>query len=228
MPRKTATAATTQTEGRSYRGASAESRRADRRNKLLDAALQCFGHQGYHATSVRNLCQTAGLTERYFYESFPRSDALLMALYDTLTRQLETRVLEQIDSARPDPLAMSRAALEAYFAFNENPRVARVTHLEILGVNADIDRRYRASMQRFASLIASVLNDAAPVPDAKAAQQQLVAAGLVGAAVQITTQWFLDDYRASRAEVVASTHLLFSAVLAHRTQTAGRVKRLRR
>jgi AcrR family transcriptional regulator len=227
MPRKSATAPTTQTEGRSYRGASAESRRAGRRNKLLDAALECFGHKGYHATSVRSICQTAGLTERYFYESFPRSDALLMALYDTLTQQLETRVLSLVDAARPDPLAMSRAALDAYFAFNENPRVARVTHLEILGVNADIDRRYRASMQRFASLIASVLNDAAPDADTNKAQQHLVATGLVGAAVQITTQWFLDDYRASRAEVVASAHRLFSAVLAQQAPASEPAKRRR-
>lgn len=225
MPRKTATAATTQTEGRSYRGASAESRRAERRNKLLDAALECFGRQGYHASSVRSICQTAGLTERYFYESFPRSDALLLALYDTLTQQLETRVMAQMEAARPDPLTMWRAALDTYFAFNENPCVARVTHLEILGVNADIDRRYRAVMQRFAGLIVNMFNDATPGADATAAQQHLVATGLVGAAVQITTQWFLDDYRASRADVVASAHRLFSAVLAQQAPTSKSLKR---
>jgi len=40
---------------RTYRGECLVARRAERRSKLLDAALECFGTAGYHATSVRGI-----------------------------------------------------------------------------------------------------------------------------------------------------------------------------
>lgn len=200
---------------RTYRGESLDVRRTERREKLLTAALDCFGTAGYHATSVRNICHTAGLTERYFYESFPHSEALLQALYEQLTRTLEIEIIKAIDDAKPDAVAMSRAALDVYYRRNEDPRIARVTHFEILGVSSTIDHSYRQCMGRFAQMIANVMDAVAPVANRTPQQLELTSAGMVGAVVQITMHWAMSEYRASRAEVVESALLLFSALVGH-------------
>ncbi|MPY81303.1 MAG: TetR family transcriptional regulator [Actinophytocola sp.] len=61
-------------------GLSAVDRRAQRRAQLLAAGLEVFGTVGYAGTSVRQICRVAGLTERYFYESFGAREGLLLAI----------------------------------------------------------------------------------------------------------------------------------------------------
>ena len=63
-----------------------------RRERLLDAALRVYGTRGYHSTTVKAVCDAAGLTERYFYESFPNGEALFLALY----RDVSVKALERI------------------------------------------------------------------------------------------------------------------------------------
>jgi AcrR family transcriptional regulator len=53
--------------GRSYGGESANDRLARRRRQLLDAGLELFGTTGYRATTVRQLCREARVSDRYFY-----------------------------------------------------------------------------------------------------------------------------------------------------------------
>ena len=206
---------TTHVRRRTYKGESLDVRRAERRTKLLDAALECFGTAGYHGTSVRSVCQAAGLTERYFYESFAHSEALLEALYEKLSNDLEARIVAAVDGAAPDPVAMSHAALDVYYRHCEDERVARVTHFEILGVSPAIDRCYRTRMGRFAKLIAGVMQAVAPVAQRTPVQMELMSTGMVGAVVQITMHWVMSGYRASRADVVESALMLFSALVGH-------------
>ena len=70
---------------RSYRGQSQEQRRAERRSRLVAGAIAVYGERGYHQATVKAVCEAAGLTERYFYESFANSEALLIDSYNTVT-----------------------------------------------------------------------------------------------------------------------------------------------
>ncbi len=208
---------------RTYRGTRLEERRATRRAQLIDAGLACFGSVGYQASSVRAICAEAGLTERYFYESFPHSEALLCAVYDHLIEQLFARAVIALEGAGREPAAMAHAVLEVYFQFNEDPRIARVTHFEILGVSDTVDQRYRQAMDRFAELF---VNTALPMTPKRPAgvQTPLVAIGLVGAVVQIAMQWSLSGYRLPRDTVVRSAASLFEAVIQHTLKPSRRGK----
>jgi len=69
---------------RSYRGQSQEQRRAERRGRLIAGAIAVYGERGYHQATVKAVCEAAGLTERYFYESFANSEALLIDSYNAV------------------------------------------------------------------------------------------------------------------------------------------------
>lgn len=47
---------------RSYRGQSQEQRRAERRQRLIAAAIDVYGERGYHNATVKAVCEAAGLT----------------------------------------------------------------------------------------------------------------------------------------------------------------------
>jgi AcrR family transcriptional regulator len=54
-----------------------------------------MANSGYRNTTVKAVCEAAGLTERYFYESFANSEALLVAAFDTVSRRVFT-CLEEV------------------------------------------------------------------------------------------------------------------------------------
>jgi len=57
----------------------ASRRRGDARGRLLDVALREFRQQGYAATSVDDLCRSAGVTKGAFFHHFESKDALAVA-----------------------------------------------------------------------------------------------------------------------------------------------------
>ena len=202
------------TPGRAYGGVPADERVAARRQRLLDAGLELFGTTGYHGTTVRALCAEAGLTARYFYESFPSTEALLIAVYRHWTDHLHDRLATAIAEAAPtDPTdrgadeAVVRHALDAVFASIEDPRVLRVCWLEVLGVSPAVDETYITGIGRFDDLVAGVL--AARAPHVDPDRLHLLAVALVGAVIQTAVRWLLDGQHQPREVLVDVTTLLF-------------------
>src|ERR1700761_669427 len=113
---------------RPYRGVSATDRRDQRRQRLIDAGLQLFGTRGVAAVGIVDVCAEAGLTKRYFYESFASIDALADAVFEHVTGNLVAVVAPAIEAgAGRDP----RPALTAYTrALLSDPRVVRLHAVE--------------------------------------------------------------------------------------------------
>ncbi|MDQ2636910.1 MAG: TetR/AcrR family transcriptional regulator [Actinomycetota bacterium] len=57
-------------------------RQALRRDELVSAGVALLGSEEGPALTVRAVCRAAGLTERYFYESFADRDEFVRAVYD--------------------------------------------------------------------------------------------------------------------------------------------------
>lgn len=74
-----------------WSGVSLEDRQAQRRERLIAAGVQLLGEESGPALTVRAVCREAGLTERYFYESFSDRDEFVRAVYDDVcTRAMST------------------------------------------------------------------------------------------------------------------------------------------
>ena len=188
---------------RIYRGSPGAERASQRRAQLVAAGMKRFGSAGYQEVSVRAVCVEAGLTERYFYESFENREELLGAVYLTAIASLDAAVQAAIvEGASVE--ARTRAGLNAYFGFmKRHPAVARVILFEVLGVNGAIDGMYREVMSQFARLLSERL---------ELGKARLLASGLVGAAVHIAMQWVLGGYQQRQRTVVDSCVRIFLAV----------------
>jgi len=66
----------------------------DARERLLAAALEQFTRQGYAATSVRELCQAAGVTKPVLYYYFKSKEGLYLQLMEESYAQFETILTE--------------------------------------------------------------------------------------------------------------------------------------
>ncbi|HET9876519.1 MAG TPA: TetR/AcrR family transcriptional regulator, partial [Mycobacterium sp.] len=67
---------------RRWSGVPLPDRQALRRGELIAAGVQLLGDERGPALTVRAVCRRAGLTERYFYESFADRDEFVRAVYD--------------------------------------------------------------------------------------------------------------------------------------------------
>jgi AcrR family transcriptional regulator len=196
---------------RRYRGVPVADRRAGRRERLEEAGLQVFGEVGYHGATVRMICARAGLTERYFYESFANSEDLLCAVYARHMALQQQRILAAVGAAAGEPRRMMEAGLRAFFELaRENPAGARVQFVEVLGVSPRVDRLYRQSVENFAGMLRTLnrtLPGALPASD-----EETLSVGLVGAAVGIASRWVLTGFSQPLESVLHTTLVIFAGV----------------
>lgn len=192
---------------RRYRGAEADERRAQRREQLIAAAVQVYGERGYQNATVKAVCEAAGLTERYFYESFANSEALLLASYETVTHRLLHTLERAAEEAGGDSQHRVLAMLRAYFgALQCEPRSARVFLVEIRGVSKLVDEALAVSLCDFGALLARTLGPAGSTPD------PMLAAGVAGGIVHVALYWIRNGY-APDVDTVARTALQLALVL---------------
>jgi AcrR family transcriptional regulator len=65
-----------------WSGVPLQDRQTLRRDELIRAGVNVLGSEEGSALTVRAVCRAAGLTERYFYESFDDRDGFVRAVYD--------------------------------------------------------------------------------------------------------------------------------------------------
>lgn len=196
-----------------YRGEAGAARHARRREQLLDAGLEMFGTAGFAASSVKAVCAQAGLTERYFYESFRDREDLLFAVYERVVAEVLVAAVAAVEAAVPTVQARTRAGLTAFLGIlTEDERKARVQSLEVVGVSERLEIRRRQTIHAFAAFMAAEAAtlhhaDAPPVLD-----PHLTSVGLVGATNEILIEWVLSQQRPSVGELVEVCAGMFIAV----------------
>src|SRR5438270_12648428 len=92
-----------------YGGIPADERRAERRERLLEAGLEILGTEGWQAATVRAICKQARLNPRYFYESFSGLDELLVAVFDTIVTDAVAAVVANLDNVPQTAEEQARA-----------------------------------------------------------------------------------------------------------------------
>jgi AcrR family transcriptional regulator len=139
---------------RKYGGRSAEERRAERRATLLDAALGIWQEQGWAAVTMRGVCARAGLTDRYFYESFADRDELLATVWDQARDQTLAMVLSSIADIRDTPpLDQLRVALHVVVHhIAEEPHQAQIIFGDHAGSTV-LEERRRDTVQLATDLL---------------------------------------------------------------------------
>lgn len=201
---------TSTTAKRRYRGSAVEERRALRRQQLIDAAIEVYGRNGYRHSGVKQVCDAAGLTQRYFYESFGHSDELLIACYEQAARKLREENAAVAQAAGSSPVARSKAMLRAYFqSLKDQPLIARLLLVEIRGISTEVDRAIENALRATSNDMARLLvrEQQTEAPD------ELLLAGILGGVIHIALHWMATGYRAPVEEVAATAFKLGGALL---------------
>ena len=176
---------------------------AERRGKLLEAGLELFGATGYAKTGIKGICNLAGLTERYFYESFKNKEEFLICVYNRVVDELAAMIKEVVNGPGSDSLGVLSEALRRYYgAFLADPRKARILFFEVLGVSPEVDRQYRKATSLMADMISAAVCRGFPEIDKKDLDASIIPTGLTGAVNLIAERWVLDGFKTPLDEIV--------------------------
>jgi AcrR family transcriptional regulator len=157
------------------------------------AALELFGERGYHATSIAEIGERAGIAKSVLYHYFGSKAGLYEAIAESQTAALVERVRQAVPT---DPEAPRlRAGVDAYLAFlAENPAVWRLLLRDPPAEPALAGVHERLAGERLAAL-ASLLTSPSK-RDAGEAHAELVAT-----AIRTFASWWYDHREVPQDQV---------------------------
>jgi AcrR family transcriptional regulator len=123
---------------------SRDARTTERRAQILDVAFELLGTEGMAGTTVRRVCEATKLNPRYFYESFPDLDALLVAVFDKVINDAVAATVVAVAAVVPaEDEVLVRTTIAAFARHvSEDPRRARILFMEGLNNEALGQRRF--------------------------------------------------------------------------------------
>ena len=157
----------------------------ERRRQLLDVALVVFAREGYHAASMNDVAEAAGVTKPVLYQHFESKRELYLELLSVVGGRLE-RAIAAATADAGGPRQQVEAGLRAYFRFVADERDAFLL-LFAGGSRTDeefvaVGRKVEASIARF---VAALID----VEGLDEAGRTLLAHGVVGAAEGTSRHW---------------------------------------
>jgi AcrR family transcriptional regulator len=90
----------------------------ERRRAILHAALDVFARRGYHAASIDEIAQAAGISKALIYEHFPSKRELHVSLLESEVQELFSRLVESAATAEPGEIRL-RHGLDAFLRWVE-------------------------------------------------------------------------------------------------------------
>ncbi|MGM1065484.1 TetR/AcrR family transcriptional regulator [Saccharothrix sp. Mg75] len=179
--------------------------RAVRERQIMDAAVDVFSRLGFHAASMDEISDVAGISKPMLYAYLGSKEEL----FATCIRREATRMMEAIATgveAGEPPDVQLWSGLRAFFGFvGENRASWQVLHRQASSQGGPFAAELADMRGRAISLVAALLvhsSDFSDVPRAGDKEAESLAAALVGAGESLA-DWWLDN-PAEPAGVVAA------------------------
>lgn len=164
------------------------------RERVLTAALELFGERGYHATSIAEIGERAGIAKSVLYHYFGSKAGLYEALAEAETQGLVTSVGQAVCADSPAPRL--RTGVDAYLTYlAERPHAWRLLLRDSPAEPALLEVYERLTEER-----AKALAECLAGQSDRAEVQPY--ADLLAITVRIFAAWWYEHREVPKAQVV--------------------------
>jgi AcrR family transcriptional regulator len=177
----------------------------DRREAILDAALEVFARRGYNGSSIDEIAHTAGISKALIYEHFPSKRDLHASLLERNVQEIFERLAEAAATSDPGDVRL-RAGVDAFLDFVETRRDAfrmlfrDAVEPEVAGLVAALQQQAAAAV---AGMIATEPRERHGDPERERMAIEMLGQQLTGA-VQSLALWWGDHPDVPREALVES------------------------
>lgn len=175
------------------------------RARIWEAAVDLFWARGYHATSMREIAERAGVQTGSLYHHFSSKEALLEDVMSAFMHELRSRVIEAISHASMSADRLAAAVTTHVVAHGVHQREAIVTDTELRGLSGHRLQHMLSLRDAYESIFRQLIADGVAsedfhVPDIHIATKALLLQ-CTGVAV-----WYREGGRL-RLDEIAAIHV---------------------
>ncbi|HKP89565.1 MAG TPA: TetR/AcrR family transcriptional regulator [Thermoleophilaceae bacterium] len=177
-----------------------------RREAILDAALEVFARRGFNGASIDEIAQAAGVSKALIYEHFPSKRDLHISLLERSTQEIFERLAESAANSDPGDVRL-RAGVDAFLEFVERRRDAfrmlfrDAVEPEVAEILAGVQRQAAAAVAGMIATEPRANPDGDPEREGKAIE--MLGQQLTGA-VQSLAIWWGEHPEVPREALVES------------------------
>lgn len=173
--------------------------RRARRAQLLDVALQVFVEQGYHAASMDEIAERAGVSKPVVYQHFPGKLDLYLALLESSCDEVVAEVRKALESTQ-DNRRRVEATMELWYRYVADQGAAfRLVFESDLTNDPDVREQVDRVVRESAEAIAEVIREDTGLPQEAA---YLLAVSLVGMGHVGARNWLSEASDVSQEDAV--------------------------
>jgi AcrR family transcriptional regulator len=178
--------------------------RESRRAGVLAVAQQIFSQKGYHATSIDDLIEAAGIARGTFYLYFESKRAIFDELLDGLLTTLRGAVRRiEVGPGADPPLEQMNATVDRVLdTLLANRELARILLREAIGIDADFDRKLNDFYGSVQAMISSAIRNGQEMGLVRQCDAVVVAHCVLGAVKEVIHWTFVEE-----ADAVDAPHL---------------------
>ena len=174
---------------RVYRKKNPEDRVLERRERLMQAALQLFATQGY-----ANTTSEAKVTTRHFYQVFSSREELLLAVYNQITEELQVSLFSAMMAERQGLQEKMQQVIQALVNnYLTDSRRAQIGVLEVVGASAIVEKRRREVIHGIAIHLEQFMNALAAENQLPQRNYHWLAVALVGGINELMAEWLMNQ-----------------------------------
>jgi AcrR family transcriptional regulator len=178
---------------------------SERRQSLIEAALDCLSRLGPHGAGVREICGRAGVSPGLLRHYFDGKNELIIEAYRVLTREYHGNLHRALTPPTEPAEQRLRAFFDAYFSSRVTGEERAGTYVAFwtLGrTDPTIQRIQRSAYRRLQKLLAPVLSELAEDRGAQIDEEQ-VTSSLIALLDGYWLDMCIDPERFSRAKTSA-------------------------
>jgi AcrR family transcriptional regulator len=166
---------------------------AEKRRVILDAAVQVFARQGFHACRVSDIADEAGVAYGLVYHYFRSKDEVL----DTLFLERWDVMLEAIREVdrEPGPAREKLGAIGSFIidSYRHDPELMKVIIVEVTRAANSFAQTHLGKIREAFDLLAAIVAKAQASGEfTKDVSAQFAAMAFYGAIEQVLTGWIFD------------------------------------
>jgi AcrR family transcriptional regulator len=168
-----------------------------RRRQLLDVAIDAFAVKGYHATSMSDVAEAAGVTKPVLYQHFSSKRALYLEVLNDVGCRLR-QCIEKATADAPTPREQVERGLAAFFQFVAEEEAAFTL---LFGGGTRRDEEFAAAAAGVEHSIATSIAALLEVPRLGKAERELLAFAIIGLAEGTSRHWIANGRHPAAAEL---------------------------
>lgn len=128
-----------------------------RRQQLLDVALALFAERGFEGTTIKDLCEAAGVAQGLVYHYFRSKEDLLFAVLEQQSFLPELRRVLVVQPDRPARAVLREIAAGFYALVSEREHLVRIVIRE-MQANPQVSAVLQRLIQEAVGMLASYLD----------------------------------------------------------------------